>query len=378
MIKKYWTLLKSTGISPYIWTILAILPFYFIFQSSSTIEIVIGIILTVLFFVFYRLAFISKGWPVYLWTCILIAFSITATSLFSYVYFAFFIAYLIGKMQDRFAFFILYFIHLVGTAVAINFEIVLQAGLFLKQLPFVIIVSISIILLPFSMYNRKERGQLEEKLEDANKRIAELVKLEERQRIARDLHDTLGQKLSLIGLKSDLASKLIYKNPEQARAELNDVQQTARTALNEVRRIVSSMRGIKLKGEIIRVKQILEAAQIEFVFEQERPLTSVSLLTENILSMCLKEAVTNVVKHSGATSCNISIEQTWKEIVMIVQDNGVFKKTEAAFLRGHGLIGMKERLEFVNGSLEIISKEETTLIIKVPNDVKQMDREELK
>ena len=156
-------------------------------------------------------------------------------------------------------------------------------------------------------------GQLEEKLEDANKRISELVKIEERQRIARDLHDTLGQKLSLIGLKSDLARRLITKDPDQARSELKDVQQTARTALSEVRKMVSSMRGIRLKDEFVRVKQILKAAEITFEESQDFSLKNVSLLTENILSMCLKEAVNNVVKHSGARSCSVSIEQSWKE-----------------------------------------------------------------
>ena len=99
------------------------------------------------------------------------------------------------------------------------------------------------------------------------------MKQEERQRIARDLHDTLGQKLSLIGLKSDLASKLVYKDPEKARKELKDVHRSARMALNEVRKMVSKMRGIRLKEEIIRVKQILKAAEIEFVCEQETFVT---------------------------------------------------------------------------------------------------------
>lgn len=374
-MKKYLTFQKNNGIAPYIWTILCILPFYFIFQSSSTITIVVGLLLTILFFIFYRIAFISKGWPVYLWTLILIAISITSTSLFSYVYFAFFLAYFIGNIKDRVAFFTLYFLHLISTSISINFSLVLQGDMFLRQLPFVIIVWISVILLPFNIRSRKEMGHLEEKLEDANKKISELVILEERERIARDLHDTLGQKLSLIGLKSDLARRLIHKNPEQASSELKDVQQTARTALNEVRKMVSSMRGIRLKDEIIRIKQILDAAQINYVGLEDKKAVKVSLLTENILSMCLKEAVTNVVKHSGASTCTISIEQTWKEIIMTIQDDGIFKDKEASLPKGHGLIGMKERLEFVNGSLEIEKNNGTTLIIKVPNDVKQTDKE---
>lgn len=376
MIKRYMTFQKNSGISPYIWTILCILPFYFIFQTSSPIKIIVGLILTILFFIFYRIAFISKGWPVYLWTFILIGISITSTSLFSYVYFAFFLSYFIGNIKERITFLTLYFIHLISTSASINFSIVQQDELFLKQLPFVIIIWISVILLPFNIHNKKEMGQLEEKLEDANKRISELVKLEERQRIARDLHDTLGQKLSLIGLKSDLARRLITKDPEQARNELKDVQQTARTALSEVRKMVSSMRGIRLKDEIVRVKQILKAAEIDFEGNQDISIKNVPLLTENILSMCLKEAVNNVVKHSGASSCSISIEQSWKEMVMTIHDNGVFKSEGDKELRGSGLLGMKERLEFINGSLELLTKEGTTLVIRVPNDVKPLNKEE--
>ena len=96
-------------------------------------------------------------------------------------------------------------------------------------------------------YNRNKNDQPQGQLEDANKRISELVKLEERQRIARDLHDTLGQKLSLIGLKSDLAGKLMTQDTERAQAEINDVRQTARTALKEVREMVTRMRGPGLR-----------------------------------------------------------------------------------------------------------------------------------
>ena len=375
MFKRYWVLLKSTGISPYIWTILGILPFYFIFQSPSTMESVIGIFLTLLFFVFYRFAYISKGWPVYLWTILLIAISITLTALFSYIYFAFFLAYFIGNIKSKIPFLTLYIIHLVGMSAVINFQFALRQELFIKQVPFVIIVWISIILLPFTLRYHKERGKLEEKLEDANKRISELVKQEERQRIARDLHDTLGQKLSLIGLKSDLARRLVYKDPEKAREELADVQQTARTALNEVRKMVSEMRGIRLHDEIELVKQILKAAQIEFVIDEEFSLSNVSLLTENILSMCLKEAVTNVVKHSGATVCTVTFEQTDSKTVMSVHDNGQ-SGNGINFNKGSGLAGMRERLEFVNGSLGINVDQGTTLFIKVPNMVRLFKGEE--
>ncbi|NUH84978.1 sensor histidine kinase [Bacillus firmus] len=376
MFKKYLTALKSSGISPYIWSVFSILPFYFIFRSTSKITIAVGIILTILFFISLRFAFISRKWPVYLWTGILISISITMTILFSFIYFAFYIAYYNGHIKNRIAFLTLYVIHLIATTISININFVTQKPLFLEQIPFIIIIWISVILLPFNIHNKKKQEKLEEQLEDANKRIADLVKQEERQRIARDLHDTLGQKLSLIGLKSDLARKLISKDPDQAKDELIDVQQTARTALNEVRKMVSQMRGIRLKEEIILVKQILKAASIEFIGDEDIKLKNVSLFLENILSMCMKEAVTNVVKHSKATECRIRIEQNWNEVSITVRDNGVGMNPSTDVGKGSGLLGLGERLDFVNGSLEIVSENGTTIIMKVPTVVKEPNKEE--
>ncbi len=376
MIKKLEVLQKSTGISPYIWTLLTILPFYFIFHASSAVDVISGIILTILFFLFYRFAYLSKGWTIYLWPSLLIGISTFAIYAYSYVYFSFFLSYFIGNIKKQIPYFILYFIHLAVTTFAIYYKVIIGDSLLLKQLPFVLIIWFGVILLPLTIHNRKERGQLQEKLEDANKRISNLVKLEERQRIARDLHDTLGQKLSLIGLKSDLARKLIYKDPEQARLELKDIQHTSRTALNEVRKMVSEMRGIKLKDELLLVKKILEAAEIDLICDIASNLR-ISSIAENIISMCLKEAVTNVVRHSNATSCYISISQNKKETIMEIKDNGTTPFKEEDAHKGNGLAGMRERLEFINGTIEITANEGTILKIAVPHDGKITEREDL-
>lgn len=376
MKKRYLMFQKGSGISPYIWSVFSILPFYFIFQSSSTPEIVVGISLTILFFIAYRFAFISNKWPVYLWTCLLIGISITMTILFHFIYFAFYIAFYNGKIKNKIAFTVLYIIHLIATTVAININVVMRDELFLKQIPFVVIIWIAVILLPFNLYNKRKQDQLEEQLDVANKRISELIIQEERQRIARDLHDTLGQKLSLIGLKSDLARKVMTKNPDQAKSELKDVQQTARTALNEVRQMVSQMRGIRLKEEFVRIKQILDAAQIELKLDHDLPLKDNSLFLENILSMCLKEAVTNVVKHSKATKCTVKMEQLGDEIRLTIHDNGVGMTEQDDIGKGSGLLGIRERLEFVNGLMEISGEQGTTIRIKVPKMVNQREKEE--
>ncbi|MEK8130353.1 sensor histidine kinase [Paenibacillus filicis] len=378
MQKWYQIFHRSTGLSPYVWVVFYILPFYFIFRSSSTYEVASGIIMILLFFGCYLLSFLSKGWLMYFWTGLQVVISILMTLLFGYVYFSLFLAFFIGNIQHKAGFFTLYSIHLVTTIVAVNFGFITQKAnpVFITQLPFVVVSLIAVILLPVTTYNRNKRDKLQVQLEDANKRISELVKLEERQRIARDLHDTLGQKLSLIGLKSDLAGKLITMNPERAQTEIDEVRQTARSALKEVREMVTQMRGTKLEDEMFRIEQICRAAQIDFELKGDPKLTATSLMTENVLSMCLKEAVTNVVKHSGATACTIAIEPAPTELVVRVQDNGSGVVNETTCFRGNGLRGMKERLEFVNGSLDIVSEPGMTLVMKVPNVFRPVEKEE--
>lgn len=368
---------RNTGLSPYVWVVFCILPFYFIFRSSSTPEVVAGIVMIILFFICYRLAFVTKGWLPYFWTSVLILISIAMTLLYSYVYFSIFLAFYIGNIQNRAGFFTLYGIHLVSTFITVNYGFVTRSQLFFTQFPFILICLIVVILLPFNTYNQKKQGQLEGQLEDANKRIAELVKLEERQRIARDLHDTLGQKLSLIGLKSDLAGRLVPNDPKRAQEEMRDVQQTARTALKEVRELITQMRGTRLDEEMHHVRQILAAAGIELEVKGDPGTTNATLLAENVLSMCLKEAVNNVVKHSRAQHCRIEIDSTDVELAVTVRDDGIGMALQPGYYRGNGLRGMKERLEFVNGTMDISSEAGagTEVTIKVPYVVVQPEKE---
>lgn len=362
---------KNTGLSIYVWIIFCLLPFYFIFKTSSMLEIVFGIIMILLFFGSYRLSFISNGRFVYLWIGIEMAISIGMTLFYGYVYFALFLAFFIGNIQSRVGFFVLYTVHLLTTIIAVTISFFTKNELFFSQFPFIALSIIGVILMPFNTYNRNKHERLEHQLEDANKTISKLMVIEERQRIARDLHDTLGQKLSLIGLKSDLARKLIDVNVDGAKAEIMDINQTARTALKEVREMVSDMRGIKLEDEIIHVKQILKAAEMNFIFEGDAKLNGTPLLIENVASMCLKEAVTNVVKHSKATMCKVSIQELSGELRIVIEDDGIGISNRNDLQKGHGIQGIKERLEFVNGTLDFIQSKGTTLEIKVPNVIKQ-------
>ncbi|MFB5661119.1 histidine kinase [Alteribacillus sp. HJP-4] len=375
MQKWYHIIPKTTGLSSYVWVVFCILPFYFIFSSTSAAEFIFGVLMILLFFASYLLSFTSRGWPVYIWASIQMAISIAMSFLFGFIYFALFLAFFIGRIQNKIMFLTLYIVHLLSTVTSISFMLIRQSEMINYQLPFIFVTFIGVILLPFTINYRLKREKLEGQLEEAHKKISNLMILEERQRIGRDLHDTLGQKLSLIGLKSDLARKLMTKNPAKAKIELEDINKTARTALKEVREMVSDMRGTKLADEIIYVQQILDAAEIEYHIQGTPEFNRIPLLVENVISMCLKEAVTNVVKHSQATSCTILFEQASSEIIVKIQDNGTGIPHFEEPVEGHGLQGMRERLEFVNGSLDIESTSGTTLIFRVPNVIHHIKEE---
>ena len=376
MHKWYSIFPRYPWLSIYTWIILCFLPFFFIFRSSSPVEILIGITLLALFFLSYIFSFKSKSGLVYMWLGFEMLINVVMTLLFGFVYFALFTAFFIGNIRHITGFFIMYGLHILTALGAVITGFILDIGLLLPQIHFIIITLIGVILLPFHLFNRNRREKLEGQLEIANERISELVVVEERQRIARDLHDTLGQKLSLIGLKSDLVSRLLTTDIERAGQEIQDIRMTASSALKEVRELVSDMRLKKLSDEIARVQQILQAADIKLTINGETAFSSMPPITENVLSLCLKEAVTNVVKHSFGNTCNISFQQSADAFIIEVQDDGIGIPRDGSQLPGSGLDGMRERLEFVNGYLKTKADHGTILTITVPVVLKNITRGE--
>lgn len=238
-------------------------------------------------------------------------------------------------------------------------------------LPFYIIMMMS----PFGIRSMNQRQNLEKELDQANAQIKELVKREERMRIARDLHDTLGHTLSLITLKSQLVEKLALKDPQRAQFEAGEIQRTSRAALRQVRELVSDMRAITVAEELAGAGEILRSADIALEVEGDVNLEGVSDLTQNILSLCIKEAMTNIVKHSQAEHCLIRIGVTDADVRVDIEDDGVGLKHEGVgeSPQGNGLKGMAERLSLIEGSLRLYpgTKRGTRLLVTVPLIVKE-------
>lgn len=366
MQKWYLFFPNSKWMSIYVWIIFTILPFFFIFRKSEYVEIAIGIFVVLLYFLFYRFSILAKNGLVYMWISFAMIINIVMTYMFGYVYLALLTAFVIGNIRKPVGFYIMYGLHVGFTVISTGIGFFTELDLFLSQLAFVIISIIGVILLPITINSRNKRANLEGQLESAKERISELVIFEERQRIARDLHDTLGQKLSMIGLKSDLAAKLVPRDPEAAVNEIKDIRQTASIALKEVRELVADMRTVHFKDELARVSQILKAANMQLQIVGDIEQLNVPPLVEDVLSMCLKEAVTNIVKHSQASLCHISFVQNLREVHLVVQDNGVGLNDEQLQRAGNGLKGMRERLEFINGTVKLEGDGGTTLSISVP------------
>lgn len=172
--------------------------------------------------------------------------------------------------------------------------------------------------------------------------------LEERERISRDLHDLLGRSLTSIAVKTDLAARLINHDAVAAKDEINEVAALARESLTEVRRYVSGEGTVSLAREIISAEKILGSAGI--LVEVCGPPPPLTKPTDNALAMTLREAVTNVLKHSGASKCTIRIVEGDAELDLYVEDNGQGGHP----VEGFGLMGIRNRLRELGGTSELV------------------------
>jgi len=177
----------------------------------------------------------------------------------------------------------------------------------------------------------------------------------ERERIARDLHDLLGHTLSVITLKSELASRLIASDPDRAAIEIREVETISRDALREVRAAVTGYR-TGMSNELASARRALEAADIDFTYQLE----SVELPkpVEQAFSMVLREGVTNVVRHSGARRCSLQVSRDGTRWSMTLTDDG----KGGAPIENSGLAGLRERLRAIGGSLHINAEDGFTLL----------------
>lgn len=223
----------------------------------------------------------------------------------------------------------------------------------------------SIAMIGFLIYSVGALQRANHALEDARHELARLAVADERSRIARDLHDTLGHSLSLITLKSELAGRLLPDDPGRAKAEIGDVERVAREAMTSVRETIGGFRQPTLSAELSGVTDALRAAGIDVRFEtQELPLAPVA---DALLAWTVREGVTNVMRHSGATRCTIRIGRTGAQVFAEIVDDGLGRsgpqgrapggandstRDDPSADPGFGLRGLAERVASLGGALD--------------------------
>jgi two-component system sensor histidine kinase DesK len=204
--------------------------------------------------------------------------------------------------------------------------------------------SIVMVLLGASAMAVRRHVATAKRLEAAREEIQRLAARDERLRVARDLHDELGQTLSLIVLKSELAA---LETAGPARARVAEVTLAARRALRSVRDLVSSFRQPALAEEIDSARSLLGASGVELAVRCRADAMSPPV--EAALAWAVREAATNVVRHSGCRRCRLAVERRDGAVRLEVADDG---RGAGGFEPGSGLRGLSERVAFLGGRLE--------------------------
>ncbi len=221
------------------------------------------------------------------------------------------------------------------------------------------------MIFPILIYIQEKAKSLQGELNEANQQIEKYIQQEERQRIARDLHDTLGQTLTMIKMKSELTTRLMDRDPVQAKAELNDILATSRTALKQVRELVSDMKFISFKNELEHSKKMLQSAGVKMAVVERGAMPLLSSVEETMIALSVKEAMTNIIKHSEAKQCTVILETINDVYFVKIMDDGIGLLKQDV---GNGIQSIKERMQTLQGKaiVENSSSGGTTVILQLP------------
>jgi len=185
----------------------------------------------------------------------------------------------------------------------------------------------------------------------ARRELARLAVIEERERLSRDLHDLLGQTLSMITLKSELARHLVTEEPERCAQELAEIECVSRQMLREVREAVAGYRQPTLSNELEGARQLLTAAGIDVEIESINEVLPPAF--DAALAWTVREGVTNIIRHSRARQCRIHLtKKNGAVMAEVLSEGGQREQVESTVRPGLGLAGLRERVSALGGRME--------------------------
>jgi two-component system sensor histidine kinase DesK len=206
--------------------------------------------------------------------------------------------------------------------------------------------------LGLDMIGAARLGSAMRELHTARRELARLAVIEERERLSRDLHDLLGQTLSVITLKSELARGLVQDEPERCTQELAEIEYVSRRMLRDVRKTVAGYRQPTLANELAGTRQLFAAAGVAYSVEQTTGDLPPAL--DVMLAWAIREGVTNVIRHSRAHQCLIRLTSSQGMVEAVVLNDGARQEEQQdkRINQGHGLAGLRERVATLNGMME--------------------------
>ncbi|RIQ11686.1 sensor histidine kinase [Jiangella rhizosphaerae] len=179
----------------------------------------------------------------------------------------------------------------------------------------------------------------------AQEQIASMAVEQERLRFARDLHDVVGHSLTAATVKAQLARRMVGADDDRARGELREVEELLREALKDVRGTVAGYRDVTLTSELVRAATVLEAAGI--AAELPGAVDHVPAGRRELFGWVLREAVTNVVRHSHARHVRVTVTAGGIEVWNDGAGGGPPGEPSSS-----GLVGLRERVEAAGGTLQ--------------------------
>ncbi len=268
---------------------------------------------------------------------------------------------------------------IVGAVVVLSLAACAEGLYFHIEWPNYAIAVLMMIIVTTSNIFIAQKKRATDRLLQAQEENQRLAALAERERIARDMHDVLGHTLSVIVLKAELARRLLEPAtgvaPNLAAAEVADIETTARKALAEVRNAITGYRSEGLAAELELARRTLNTAAITLNLDTSLQPSNFSLSAteETVLSLAVREAVTNIVRHARATTCLMRLSLTPDGFhSLLVEDDGASTLAR----EGNGLRGMRERVQSLGGRFRIgfagtslpgTSLSGTALLIELPS-----------
>lgn len=361
-IRKYILFPSRFGFQPYLWLMWLIIPIVQLFPYQN-LKQQLALLGLIVFAWFYR-----NSWTVTpfinVWLVgqyIIILFLIYFQGM-SFLFL--FPAWVIGSLPISKAKFhqllIIYYLAVILGIVTSMQTTNLRYDYLNTNITFQLVFLFFILLSPLggrSVHNSYLRSNI---LKKQNQRYEMLIRRGERNRIARDLHDNLGQSFATITLKADLAQKLLERDLTSVKQQLTEIQTASRQNLTLVREIVSDLRQVTLTETLVSLTDKLSDLKISLITKNEQLAQKWPVVIQETIAAVLQEAITNVMQYSRADEVHIVFSQISQQALVTISDNGHgFKKMRSG---AHGIMGMKERVHQIQGDFVIRSNRHGTEI----------------